>query len=127
MSNFILGTWKCVDHDYRGEEKFNLKQAELIRYSILNIGKHNFSYSKAKFIENCNFSDWEMTMYDTTQDFVYSLEYKYYKSELTKMFSFIPVDSNGRSACYNECATFFLKEDTLITICGGYTFYWLKS
>lgn len=43
------------------------------------------------------------------------------------MTTFLPIDENGESACYNECSQLYLKQDTLINLCGGYTFYLMKA
>lgn len=45
---------------------------------------------------------------------------------LSKILVFTPVDEKGELTCYNDCAAIFLKEDTLINVCGGYTFYFVK-
>lgn len=122
----IFGNWKCVKHDYKGFQKFNLQQAEQIRNSVLSIENHTFRYAKAGFINKCTFFNWKISKYDTTESYGYSIEYRYTKPELAKMLKITPVDNKGNLNCYNECSTFFLKKDTLISICGGYTFYWVK-
>ena len=119
--NSIIGKWKCVKHDYKGRQKFSLQQAESIRRSVLEIRKNTFSYSKIKFVKNCFFSGWKMTAYDTLE--YNNLELRYTKAELQKFTVAFPVDAKGESACFNECALFYLTHDTLINICGGYTFY----
>jgi len=40
---------------------------------------------------------------------------------------FTPVDSKGNAACINNCSEYLLKGDTLINICGGYTYYMLRT
>lgn len=125
--NYIFGKWKCVKQDYRGYQKFSLEQAEQIRHSILIFEKNNFFYEGVKFIEPCSFTNIKISKYDTSAYLGYSVEYVYLKKELAKVLVIEPVDEKGEGACFNECAIFFLKQDTLINICGGYTFYMLKD
>ena len=120
-NNSIIGKWKCVKHEYKGRQKFSLQQAESIRRSILEIRKNTFSYSNVKFVNRCFFSGWKMTAYDTLE--YNNLELRYTKAELQKFTVAVPVDAKGEFACFNECALFYLAQDTLINICGGYTFY----
>lgn len=120
----INGRWKSVKHDYRGRQKFSLQQANLIRSSVLTIEQNTFNYSKAQFIKSCNFYTWKKSPYDTT---VYdNLQLIYTNAELQKLTIFDPVDKAGNLSCFNECALFYLKQDTLINLCGGYIFYWVK-
>jgi len=124
--SYILGDWHCVKHDYRGYQKFSLKQAEAIKKIILKIKQNGFSYSKADFVEKCDFIGWQASKYDTSEQLGYSIEYRYQKTELAKLLKMTPVDKKGNLSCYNERSTFFLKGDILIKTCGGYRFYWLK-
>jgi hypothetical protein len=121
----ITGKWKCIKHDYRGKQKFSLKQAEFIRQSILDIKTNTFAYSKAKFIKPCTFQGWKRTAYDTSQ--YDNLELIFTKAELQKITVWDPVNAKGVNACFNECAIFYLKHDTLINVCGGYTFYRVRT
>jgi len=120
----ISGDWKSVKHDYRGVEKFSLKQAEEIRKSILHIEKQTYYFRNLSFVGKCRFYEWRVKPFDA-YDVNQVLELTYTKKELKKVFLLDPVDKNGNTACYNECTVFKMR-DTLITNCGGYIFYWVK-
>jgi|GEM_PF-2890477 len=124
--SLILGKWICVKHDYSGYNKFSLEQAEKIRVATLNIEKDKYYYSNIEFIESCIYSKFNISSYDTTRYYGYYIEFLYSKKELSKILVYTPVDNEDKPSCFNECATFLLKQDTLINICGGYTFYFLK-
>jgi hypothetical protein len=121
----VYGNWKCVRKDYRGYQKFSLQQAEKIRKATLRIEKTTFSFRDIKFIEPCVFAGWKRSKYDTSE--YTSLALVYTKIELTGIQTLEPVDAKGHPACFNECAIFYLKQDTLINICGGYTYYRVRS
>lgn len=123
---YIYGKWECVKSDYRGYQKYNFEQAEKIRQSVLNIERHRLYYSGIEFIEPCNYSHFNISNFDTSLFYGYSIEFVYSKKELAKIFVYVPVDEKGNDACFNDCVTLLLKQDTLINICGGYTFYLLK-
>lgn len=123
----IYGRWKVVKIDYRGYQKFSIEQAKQIRHSILSVQNNTFFYNSIKFIEPCSFYGWNVKNYDTSENQMYNIGFIYSKKELDKLLILEPVDSIGNASCYNECAVFFLKQDTLINICGGYTFYLLKQ
>lgn len=120
----ITGQWKCFKHDFRGKQKFSLKQAEKIKATVLTIKKNNFKYGDLSFIKSCSFNSWKIAAYDTSE--YTNLELTFTKPELTQLKICSPVDSKGNFACYNDCALFYLKQDTLINVCGGYTFYLKK-
>ena len=126
-SSFILGEWQSVKEDYRGYQKFTLDQANQIKASTLTISDDAFYYEGIDFIEPCQFYEWEITPFDTAEYLGHSIEFKYDKNELARFLTLTPSDENGDLACFNECATFFLNGDTLINVCGGYTFYLTKS
>ena len=124
QSESIYGKWKCVATDFRGYQKFTLKQADVVKKSILNIEKNKMYYSEVDFIDLCTFDsiiykrglekeDWSGT----------SFFYRYSKKDLSEMIACIPVNAKGEWSCYNECAQLYLKQDTMINICGGYTFF----
>ncbi|MEO6670259.1 MAG: hypothetical protein ABIN36_12330 [Ferruginibacter sp.] len=120
----ITGQWKCVKHDFRGKQKFSLQQAGKIKSSVLTIKKNTFSYNKLSFIQTCTFNSWEVAPYDTSE--YTNLELIFTKPELEQVKVYSPLDKKGDFACYNDCSLFYLKQDTLINVCGGYTFYLKK-
>ncbi len=129
-SNFIrpfnfYGNWKCVMLDTRGYEKYSFEQAKKLQASILTIEKNTFYYHNIDFIDSCHFTHWRIKKYDTTE-WNLNLSIKYFKKDLAKMFEIEALDNKGGAGCYNNCATFFLKDDTLINNCGGYYLYLLK-
>ena len=124
---YIIGTWKSVKFEYYGYHKFNSKQAEQIKASKLYIGEHRFMYDSLNFIGPCDYDRFKVTKYDTTKYLGIYLEYIYTKKELSKLLHFEPVDKNGEFSCFTDCAILFLKQDTLISICGGYTNYLIKE
>jgi hypothetical protein len=124
--NYIFGKWRCVKLDTRGYQKYSLKQAKIIKRSVLNFERNKIYYSDIDFIKSCYFFKLKLSQYDTLLSRVYynmNLEVIYPKSDLAKILVIELVDSNGRHSCFNNCAELFLKQDTLINVCGGYTFY----
>ena len=67
-----------------------------------------------------------MSKYDTVNITGNILDITYRKKELSKIYVLKPVDDKGGSTCFNNCAEFYLKQDTLISMCGGYTLFLLK-
>jgi len=126
-SDLIYGKWKCVKHDYGGFNSFTFEQAEAIRKSILNIEKNKIFYMNNSTVGVCEYSKFIISNWDTTLYTGLIIEFRYTKKELSKIQVFNPVDEKGNFACYNDCAKFFLKQDTLINVCGGYTFYLIKE
>jgi hypothetical protein len=126
-NDIIYGRWKCVKHDYGGYNSFTFEQAEAIRTSILNIEKNKIYYTNINFVGKCDYSKFKVTPYDTTLYLGLIIEFRYTKRELSKIMVYDPVDKNGDFACFNDCAIFYLKQDTLINICGGYTFFLIKE
>jgi hypothetical protein len=124
---YIIGTWKSVKFEYYGYNKFDSKQAEQIKSSKLYIAEHRFMYDSLNFIGPCDYDRFSVTYYDTTHYLGIYLEYIYTRKELSKLLYFKPVDKNGEYSCFNECTILFLKQDTLISICGGYTNYLIKE
>lgn len=120
----IIGDWKCVKHDYRGLEKFTLKQAEEVRKSTLHIEKNIYYFKNVKFIEMCRFDEWVVKPFDA-YDLIRTLELTYTKKQLKNVFLLDPVDKAGNTTCFNECAV-FKKGNTIITSYGGYIFFWAK-
>lgn len=129
--NSLYGEWHIVKHDYRGYQKFNLKQAEKIRNSILIFKKNKIYYDNIEFIQNCTFSKIQITKYDTSDyDINYgygALEYIYTKSELANFKKINLTDSSGNPTCYNNCSIFYFHQDALISLCGGYTYFLIKN
>ena len=123
----IFGTWSSVKFEYYGYHKFDFNQAQKIKASKLYIGEHRFTYDSLAFIGPCDYDRLEFTKYDTTHFMGVYIEYIYTKNELSKLLNIEPVDKNGDPTCYNECSILFLKQDTLISICGGYTNYLIKE
>lgn len=123
--SFLYGKWKVVKHDYRGYQKFSAKQANQLHKSILVIEKTRYYFTNINFIGPCPIYKWNIQPYDTTISISMPIEQCYTKKELAERVSFLePVDNKGEP-CYNECLM-FLKQDTLITVVGGYTFFRLK-
>ena len=125
--DIIVGDWKSVKLIDRGYQKFSRIEAEKLYESTLTITHNKFNFKDIDFVEPCVFEKWKVENYDTTEYLGYSIEFLYSKKELSKLLKIIPVDENGELSCYNECSAFFLKEDTLINICGGYTLYLLRE
>lgn len=125
-SQTIMGEWIIVKQNYKGYQKFSLDEAHKIEESILNINKSEIFYENIDFISPCNFDKLLIELIDTTKLYGATIEYLYTKKELTKIQSIIPVNINNQPTCFNNCATFYLKQDTLINICGGYTFFLKK-
>jgi hypothetical protein len=123
----LTGVWKCVKHDYVGYQKFTLEQAEKIRASKLYIENNRLYYKDISFVEPCNFYKLRISNYDTTNYYGNSLEFRYTKKELSKTKLVEPINENGELSCFNNCSFFVLKQDTLINICGGYTYYLIKE
>ena len=121
----ISGDWKCVKFIDAGIQKYTLEQAGEIRKSILHIEDHTYYFKQVKFIDRCFFLGWKATPYSNMAEYVRSLEAIYTKRQLKDLVLIDPVDKNGDVACYNNCLI-FKKGSMLITICGGYTFYWKK-
>jgi hypothetical protein len=125
-SSYIFGTWKCVKHDYSGYQKFDIQTAERIRLSKLHIERNKFYYENSG-VESCDFYKFNISKYDTNEYGGSSIEFKYTKKELSSLLYFKPVDKDGNPTCFNECAILYLKQDTLISFCGGYTYYLIKE
>nr|WP_067053450.1 hypothetical protein [Mucilaginibacter sp. L294] len=121
----ISGDWKCVRFSDRGIQKYTLEQAREIRKSILHIEDHTYYFKRIEFIDRCFFLGWKATPYSGIAEPVRSLEAIYTKRQLNDLILIDPVDKNGNVTCYNNCLI-FKKGNKLITICGGYTFYWKK-
>jgi hypothetical protein len=123
----IYGKWICVATDYRGYQKFTAKQAALLKKSILHIDSSKMYYDSIHFLDVCTYAsikyrkglekdDWSGT----------SFYYRYSEKDLAGMIACEPVDGKGTWSCYNDCALLYLKNDTLINICGGYTLMFKK-
>lgn len=121
----IYGNWKCVKHDYNGPEIYSLKQAEMIRKSILHIEENTYYFDNIGFIQRCSFHKLKIEPYDTSR-FIERLRVIYTNNDLKKMFTLDPVDKNAKLSCYNNCSL-MLNADTLISNCGGDIFYWIKT
>jgi hypothetical protein len=126
-SNFIFGIWKCVKHDYSGYQKFDIQTAERIRASKLHIERNTFYYENSGSIGPCDFDKFSISKYDTSQYWGSNIEFRYTKKELSSFLQFKPVYKDGKPSCFNECAILILKQDTLISVCGGYTYYLIKE
>jgi len=125
--NYLVGRWKCVKHDYSGYQKFTLEQAEQIRKATLIISKTKVYYEGIEFIEPiCEYETFILQKFDTSTYYGITLERIHSKSELSKTFWVEFLGSNVDPTCFNDCSNFLLKQDTLISFCGGYTFYLVK-
>lgn len=124
----VFGRWKCVVIDYRGYQKFSIEEAKNIEKSVFVVGKHKMYYEGIASIELCEYDTLVGNIVDTSALTGASFEYKYSKDDLSKIIQFAQLNKRGElpMSCYNECSQLFLKEDTLINICGGYTFYLTK-
>lgn len=127
INEYLTGKWEIILHDYRGYQKFSLAQTNQIEKADLIITEDSYYYEGVGFIDTCQFAKWKKGPYDTSNYYGWSIEFKYSKSELAKFMYIEPVNKQGDFSCYNECNIFFLKQDTLINICGGYTYYLVKS
>lgn len=123
----LYGRWKCVKTDYRGYESLSFNQAEKIRKSILNIDSCRIFYDSIDFIGVCEYSKFCISSYDTSGYSGLIIDLLYSKEELSKMLEFTPAYDNCERSCFNDCSQFFLKQDTLIHICGGYTYFLKKE
>ena len=121
----FYGNWKCVKLDTRGYEKYSLEQAKKLEATVLTLEKNTVYYHNIDFIDSCHFTHWRIKNYDTTE-WNLNLGITYRKKELAKMFELEALDDKGSPGCYNNCAIFFLKDDTLINNCGGYYLYLTK-
>jgi hypothetical protein len=126
QDTYIYGQWQCIKLDTRGYEKFTLQQAKQLQSSILTMRKNTFYYKNVDFIDSCRFSYWGIDKYDTVYPYRDALKMTYSNKELSKMEVLQPTDSAGHFGCFNDCAIFFFKGDTLINVCGGYTLYFKK-
>jgi len=124
---YIYGKWQCVKIDKRGYQKYTWEQAQQLQSSILTIEKNKFYYNNIGFVEPCDFFEWKISKYDTTSLSGTILDIAYKKKDLSKIYVLEPTDGKGESACFNNCALFYLKQDTLINICGGYALFLIKS
>jgi len=124
--NYIYGDWKCVRLDTHGFQKFSWEKAQKLPSSILTVEKTTYYYNNVDFIEVCHFACWNKYMYDTVHLEGRTLDVLYKKRELSKVVVLEPTDSTGDFGCYNDCAIFYLKGDTLINVCGGYTLFFTK-
>lgn len=123
----IFGKWKCVKLNTQGFQKFQITDAEKLQKSNLTITSTTFGYDEIDFIEPCNFKGWSMRNCDTSENLGITLELLYTKDELSKFIEYSPIDENGEFGCFNDCSIFYMKNDTLINICGGYTLFLIKE
>lgn len=123
--SFLYGKWKVIKHDYRGHQKFSIKQADQLNNSLLVINKTGYQFTNVNFISACPFYKWNIRRYDTTISISLSLEVRYTPKELAKNVSYLEAVNKKGKPCNNECL-FFLKQDTLISIVGGYTYFRVK-
>lgn len=122
-SSNIYGDWKCIKHDYRGVEKFTLKQAEAIRKAVLHIDANAWCFKHIAFPAKCRLYRWKLKPYQPYD--VAMIDRVYTKAQLKQIFLLDPVNINGDDTCYNDCVI-LKKGNILITDCGGYIFYWAK-
>lgn len=108
----------------KGYQKYDSNKARRIEHATLVISPHEFYYSNIKFVEKCSFDTIILTAVDTL--FADIMARIYTSAELKKMQEVQMIDRNREHACFNDCARFYLKEDTLINICGGYQYYLKK-
>jgi hypothetical protein len=127
QGNYLLGTWRCVKYLNYGEHKFDSTIAENIRNSNLIITSDKIFNENEISRTECDYFSLEVVPFDTTVTYGYYIEYLYPKKELSKIKKLIPTDMQGERTCFNDCSIFLLKQDTLIHICGGYTYYLLRK
>jgi len=125
--DYLYGEWKKVKVDNRGYQKLSKAQAEEISNSVLVIEKNQVFYRDIRFMKPCTFYEIKIGKHDWNKPWGISLENRYTKNELSKMDEVAMVNQKGERTCFNDCAIFFIKQDTLIHICGGYTFYLTKE
>ena len=126
-ADFLYGKWHCIEIGTKGLQKYTWQQIQQLKASTLVIGPNRFYYTDSNFIEPCNFAKWKISSVDTSQFTGTSLDYIYTKAELSKWLEADQIDDKGKDACFNNCALFYLKNDTLINICGGYTMFLIKQ
>jgi hypothetical protein len=125
--NKINGKWHCIKDESIVPTKYNKKQLEQIKSSDLIIENDKFYFEGIKFIDVCSDLNWEITKYDTTQYYADQIEADYDNKELSEILVIEPKAKPGKEECYNNCVQLFLKQDTLINICGGYTLFFIKE
>ncbi len=120
----LYGVWKCVVLNDKWYQKFSLKEAKTLQKSLLHIESHKMYYEGVDFVELCSYHNISEKNYDTSEYDDLALIYP--KAELAKVTVVDLVDKNGEAACYNDCSILYLKQDTLINVCGGYTLFFKK-
>ncbi len=126
-TNLIVGEWKVVKINTKGYQRYTLEEANLLKSSTLVVTDSSFYYKNISFVDSCTFARWKYSSYDTVNLLGNLLDIEYRKKTLSKIIVVEPVDSLGAWGCYNNCSQFFMKDDTLINICGGYGFYLVRN
>jgi len=123
---YIYGDWECVKIDKKGYQRYTWEQALELKAAILTVEKNKFYYNHISFVDSCSFYHWKTFKYDTISLSGNTLDFKYKKKVLSGINVLAPVNDKGELDCFNNCAEFYLKGDTLINVCGGYTLFLLK-
>lgn len=124
----IYGTWKYVKHNRWHATKYTSEQLDMLKSAVLKIGPDKAEFAGLKFIEPCAHPQWAIARYDTSYAECAQLEPVYTMAELAKMFRFTPIDSKGEwNGCFPDCSVFYLKQDTLINIWGGFPVYFVRK
>lgn len=124
-ADLLIGNWRTVKIDDQGMQSISNDKAKEIEKSVLRVEKNKISFAGANFIDSCVFFRFNLKPYDTESDYA-GLRILYTDKELSSALWITAVDKDDNFCCYNDCNLFVLKEDTLINICGGYTYFRVK-
>jgi len=123
----IEGQWRYAKYLEYHPTKYGIEELNNLKKSRLIITKNRLYYKNIHFVDSCNDINWKCEPYDTSYSESIQLEHFYSKVELSKIYSFTPVDKTGEwQGCFADCAVFYLKQDTLINICGGYPIFLVR-
>lgn len=123
----LMGKWKCEKVLGWRATKYSSLQLELIRTAILTIEEGKFYFSGVGFIDTCYGLEWNIKKVDSLTTIPQQLEVLYDSNEIAELYTLELLNKEGNYTCYNNCAELFLKKDTLINICGGYTLFFTKK
>ena len=126
LENQFYGKWECKKVLGWRATKYTSLQLEKIKVSKLIIEKDKFFFGGIEFIDTCNGIEWRVKKVDSLTTIPQQLEVLYDSNEISELYTLEPFNKEGNYNCYNNCAELFLKRDTLINICGGYTLFFIK-
>lgn len=125
----IYGNWVYVKHYGWRATKYTSDQLDILKKAELRITKNSIKYEGVGFINECDDIQWQISVYDTSITESQQMELYYTKEELSQVYLFNPVSSSTGQweGCFSDCAIFYLKQDTLINICGGFPIYLIRK